>query len=191
MMSRFAPTLLLLVIVLTTGCAALRDDDLDDLVERLDEIVEDSWDDRDSTDELIESLGPPEHKDVEKISNRYDANQIDEIWTLTYPGLVAKFYKVRSEDPKDLLIGLWVADARYEVGPYFKIGTSRTRIERLFENTCDRLTRQQWMLATKSAEVTCDDDDACALGCGPASSQVFFKFTGQRVDRIDWDYFWE
>jgi hypothetical protein len=31
----------------------------------------------------------------------------------------------------------------------------------------------------------------CALRCGPERSTVLFKFTNQKVDRIDWDYYWE
>jgi hypothetical protein len=190
MISRLCLPALLLAVALVGACSALRDDDDDDFIERLDEIVEESWDDRESTDEIIDDLGPPERTDVQKIPNRHNPKQIDEIWTLTYPGLEAKVYKALSDDPKDLLIGLWVSDARYDVGPYFQIGTTLRRIERLFEDTCEYLSQAEWSQATRVENASCDEE-VCALRCGPARSTVLLKFTNRRVDRIDWHYYWE
>jgi hypothetical protein len=164
--------------------------DDDDLVERLDEIVEESWEEAESTDELMDDYGPPERKHVEPIRNRHDPSQTDEIWTLTYPGLEAKFYKALSGRAHEFLIELWVTDPRYDVGSYFKIGTPRARIERLFEETCEPVSRGLWAEATNVADAQCDTD-VCALRCGPERSTVLFKFTNQKVDRIDWDYYWE
>jgi hypothetical protein len=190
MISRLRLPVLLLAAVLAGGCAALRDDDSDDLVERLDEIVEESWEEAESTDELVEDYGPPERRHVERIVNRHDPSQTDEIWTVTYPGLEAQFYKAISGEPKEFLIGLWVTDARYDVGQYFKIGTTRARIERVFEDTCEPVSRDLWMESTRAGDAACDED-VCALLCGPERSTVLFKFTNQKVDRIDWDYHWE
>jgi hypothetical protein len=182
--------ILLLAVVLAAGCSAFRESDSDDLIERLDEIVEESWEEAETTDELIDDYGPPQDKQVESIRNRHAPAQIDEIWTLTYPGLEATFYKALTGKPKEFLIGLSVTDPRYDVGSYFKIGTTRARIERLFEDTCEPLSRDLWAESTKAADAACDED-VCALRCGPERSTVLFKFTNRRVDRIDWDYYWE
>lgn len=185
--------------VLATDCASLHDDS-DHLLDRLDEIVETSWRGGETTDALFAKLGEPTSKRIEQIPNRYDPKQTDEIWTLVYPGLQARVYKVRSENPHEFLIGLWVADGRYAVGPYFEIGTRLDRIERLFEGTCEVISQNEWAGVTQTPSDRCRDDDCdeddcedafCALRCGPSESTVLFRLREDRVVRIDWNYHWQ
>jgi hypothetical protein len=185
--------------VFSLGCASLREDS-DDRIARLDEIVETSWHGGETTEALVVKFGEPLSKRIEQIPNRYDAKQTDEIWTLTYPSFQARVYKVLSERPHEFLIGLWVADSRYEVGPFFEIGTDLKRIDRLFEGTCETISQNEWAGITQTPSDRCRDDDCdeddcetefCALRCGPAESTVLFRLRHDRVVRIDWNYHWQ
>lgn len=120
--------------------------------------------------EVTSNLGNPESFKTEKVKNRHNPEQIDEINELFYDGLYIKIYKV-TETNKEFITDLSVTNDRYHMKWGLNVGSSNDEVKNI--------------LGSPSEE----KHNVFIYRTDEAPSHVSFYFRNGTVYRIDWSFY--
>jgi len=121
--------------------------------------------------EIVGHLGNPEKSTVRRVRNLHDPGKTDQIFTLNYPGLMVKIYRV-SEDGREMITDVVVTGTQYRLKEGLSVGSPLTLVQKRLGSATTR----------KSGYVEYQSEDS-------APSQVRFYHKEGKITKVAWGFY--
>jgi len=121
--------------------------------------------------QIVEHLGNPQKSTVRRVRNLHDPGKTDQVFTLNYPGLTVKIYRV-SEDGREMITDVAVTGTQYRLKEGLSVGNPLSLVQGRLGSPTIR----------KPGYVEYQSEDS-------APSQVRFYHKEGRITKVAWSFY--